>query len=146
MRQVEFDPTISVFERPKTVHALDCEANIIGSYCCMLVNSLFRYRPNFRSYKFLILIASLNNPQKVNSTLIVLTPDNGDWNNLWNIGHQLHIDMADRLKRLQYTAFCRREIFKSDIKIMNSLIFHRSWEAKSRLPNRAVIYIRSITW
>jgi hypothetical protein len=34
MRRVEFEPTISVLERTKTVHALDCAATVIG---CLLI-------------------------------------------------------------------------------------------------------------
>jgi hypothetical protein len=30
MRRVEFEPTIAVFDQPKTVHALDCAATVIG--------------------------------------------------------------------------------------------------------------------
>jgi hypothetical protein len=32
MTQVGFDPTIPVFERVKTVHALDREATVIGCF------------------------------------------------------------------------------------------------------------------
>jgi hypothetical protein len=32
MIQVEFEPTIPVFERAKTVHALDCAATVIGTF------------------------------------------------------------------------------------------------------------------
>jgi hypothetical protein len=32
MPQVGFEPTIPVFERSKTIHALDCAANVIGIF------------------------------------------------------------------------------------------------------------------
>jgi hypothetical protein len=32
MPQVRFEPTITVFERAKTVHALDRAATVIGTY------------------------------------------------------------------------------------------------------------------
>jgi hypothetical protein len=32
MHQVGFEPTTPVFERVKTVHALDCTATVIGKY------------------------------------------------------------------------------------------------------------------
>jgi hypothetical protein len=37
MRQVEFEPTISVFQRAKTVRALDCMATVI----CFCVGVLY---------------------------------------------------------------------------------------------------------
>jgi hypothetical protein len=35
MPRVEFEPTIPVFERPKTVHALDSMATVIGWNICL---------------------------------------------------------------------------------------------------------------
>jgi hypothetical protein len=32
MSRMGFEPTITVFERPKAVHALDRAANVIGDY------------------------------------------------------------------------------------------------------------------
>jgi ubiquitin C-terminal hydrolase len=142
--QVEFEPTITAFERVKTVHASDLASTMIGSYCHMLANSSFIYRPTIRSYKVLILTASLNNPQKVNSALITTTSANGDRNISETSG--INSTLIWLIARKDFNMYCRRESFKSDVKIMNSLIFHRSWEAKSRLPHRAVIFIRSITW
>jgi hypothetical protein len=38
-----FEPTIPVIERAKTVHALDCAATVIGTFCKYLQNVKFRY-------------------------------------------------------------------------------------------------------
>jgi hypothetical protein len=35
MRRVGFDPTIPVFQREKTVHALDRAATVIGLFCSL---------------------------------------------------------------------------------------------------------------
>jgi hypothetical protein len=35
MSRVRFEPTISVFEREKTVHASDCAAAVIGTVLCL---------------------------------------------------------------------------------------------------------------
>jgi heme oxygenase len=46
MLQVGFEPTIPVFERAKTVHALDRAATVIGSYYCHSgLNLVAEYRP-----------------------------------------------------------------------------------------------------
>jgi hypothetical protein len=39
MPRVEFEPTIPVFERAKTVHALDCAATVIGSLVPFWINN-----------------------------------------------------------------------------------------------------------
>jgi hypothetical protein len=41
MSQVRFEPTIPVFEQPKTVHALDCAANVIGIRPRLLPSKFF---------------------------------------------------------------------------------------------------------
>jgi hypothetical protein len=41
MSQVIFEPTIPVFERTKTVHALDCAATVIGKAEMILLEQTF---------------------------------------------------------------------------------------------------------
>jgi hypothetical protein len=41
MPRVGFETTIPVFERPKTVHALDCAATVVG-HCWLCLLSFFR--------------------------------------------------------------------------------------------------------
>jgi hypothetical protein len=38
MPLVAFEPTTAVFERTKTVHALDCEATVVGDLYVMYAN------------------------------------------------------------------------------------------------------------
>jgi hypothetical protein len=55
MPRVGFKPTIPVFERPKTVHALDRAATVIdsSSFLCpnILLNILFSYSCSLCSYR-----------------------------------------------------------------------------------------------
>jgi hypothetical protein len=43
MPRVEFEPTIPVFERAKTVHALDRAATVIGCFACYLSIPIIPY-------------------------------------------------------------------------------------------------------
>jgi hypothetical protein len=40
MPRVGFEPTIPVFERANTIHALDRAATVIGKFTCTLVNKV----------------------------------------------------------------------------------------------------------
>jgi hypothetical protein len=43
MPQVEFEPTIPVFERAKSVHASDCAVSVIGALPSLSVQILIQY-------------------------------------------------------------------------------------------------------
>jgi hypothetical protein len=44
MRQVGFEPAIPMFDRAKTVHALDCATTVIGTFNSGAI--IFQYEPN----------------------------------------------------------------------------------------------------
>jgi hypothetical protein len=53
MPRVGFEPTIPVFERAKTVHALDCAATVIGytvTFTCIKENSAMTLQITHSTY------------------------------------------------------------------------------------------------